>query len=317
MILLSLVLLAAAVAIGVFVALIQTGSTRRELEGRLGRASRHLAPSGPRDVERDQRLSVMPWLDRALRDLRLGERLELMLYQAGMQMRVGALVLLMASGALGAYSLTMLLTHRIVPALMLMALAGPAPYAYVAHRRARRMKAFAAQFPDSLELLVSSLKAGLSFSAAMQIVAEESPEPVRGEFAIAVEEQALGLEFRETMRNLTRRVEVLDLRFFVTAVLLQRDTGGNLAEVLHNTATLIRERFRVLGDIKTFTAQGRMTGAILVCLPVAIALFTYSLTPDYFRPVLESHTGRLLLWGAGGLQILGMVVIRRIVDIKV
>jgi len=100
-------------------------------------------------------------------------------------------------------------------------------------------------------------------------------------------------------------------------VLLQRDTGGNLAEVLHNTATLIRERFRVLGDIKTFTAQGRMTGAILVCLPVAIALFTYSLTPDYFRPVLESHTGRLLLWGAGGLQILGMVVIRRIVDIKV
>src|SRR5206468_3737521 len=185
------------------------------------------------------------------------------------------------------------------------------PYWFVAHRRAQRMKAFATQFPDSLELLVSSLKAGLSFSAAMQIVAEESPEPVRSEFAIAVEEQALGLEFRETMRNLTRRVEVLDLRFFVTAVLLQRETGGNLAEVLHNTATLIRERFRVLGDIKTFTAQGRMTGAVLICLPIGIALFTYTLTPDYFRPVLESHGGRVLLWIAGALQITGMLVIRR------
>ena len=107
------------------------------------------------------------------------------------------------------------------------------------------------------------------------------------------------------------------MRFFATAILTQRETGGNLAEVLDNLANVMRDRSRVRRQLRVLTAQGRMTGAILVCLPVAIALFTYSLTPDYFRPVLESHTGRLLLWGAGGLQILGMVVIRRIVDIKV
>src|SRR5438093_9795484 len=121
------------------------------------------------------------------------------------------------------------------------------------------MKSVAEDCPDALDMLMRALRAGLSFSAAMQIVSEESPEPVRGEFAVTVEEQSLGLDFRDTMFNLTRRVDSLDLRFFVTAVILQRDTGGNLAEILENTSKLIRDRFRVLGDIATFTAQGRLT----------------------------------------------------------
>jgi len=144
------------------------------------------------------------------------------------------------------------------------------------------MQAFALEFPDALDLLVGALRAGLSFSAAMQMVSEESPEPVRTEFSVTVEEQALGLDFREALLNLTRRVDSLDLRFFVTAVVLQRETGGNLAEILENTARLIRDRFRVLGDIRTFTAQGRLTGAILVLLPVVMALYTYTINPDYF-----------------------------------
>ena len=164
---------------------------------------------------------------------------------------------------------------------------------------------------------MSALRAGLSFSAAMQMVSEESPEPIRSEFAVTVEEQALGLDFREALVNLTRRVDSLDLRFFVTAVVLQRETGGNLAEILENTARLIRDRFRVLGDIQTFTAQGRLTGAVLVLLPLAMALYTYAIKPDYFKPMLETEGGRNALIVAGTMQVLGMFVIRKIVTIKV
>jgi len=266
---------------------------------------------------RDVRLSVMPWLDRMLRAIDLGERLELLLYQAGMSMRAGVLVLLIASGAMAGYFVGLVATHRLLPALVLMALLAPIPYVVVRVRKQQRMAAFAREFPDALDLLVSGLRAGLSFPAAMQILAEESPEPIRGEFAIAVEEQSLGLDFREVMTNLCQRVDLLDLRFFVTAVLLQRETGGNLAEVLDNTAAMIRERFRVLGDIGTFTAQGKLTGLVLVCLPIGVGLFTAILSPDYFRPMIETAGGRTSLMVAGAMQVLGIVAIMRIVRIRV
>ena len=207
--------------------------------------------------------------------------------------------------------------HRIVPGIVFLVIAGVAPYLYVLFRKRQRMAAFRNAFPDALDLLVSGLRAGLSLSAAMQIVGEESPDPVRGEFAITVEEQALGLDLREALLNLTRRVDSLDLRFFVIAVLMQRETGGNLAEVLSNSAALIRDRFRVLGDIRTFTAQGKFTAIVLVMLPIAVGLFTYMMTPDYFRPMLENPAGRMALWTAGLMQLTGCFVIYRIVNIKV
>ena len=269
------------------------------------------------DVVRDVRYSAIPWFDKALRRINLGQRLELMLYQAGMSMRVGVLVMLIAGFGMAGYFLGIVAMHRVPPALLFMAIAAPLPYFYVGYRKHKRMKAFTEEFPDALDLLVSALRAGLSFSAAMQIVSEESPDPVRGEFAVTVEEQGLGLDFRESLVNLTKRVDSIDLRFFVTAVILQRETGGNLAEILENTAKLIRDRFRILGDIKTFTAQGRLTGAILVCLPLGICIFTVVITPDYFRPMITSETGRAALWFAGIMQLMGVLIIRKIVNIKV
>jgi tight adherence protein B len=280
----------------------------------LGQKSRRTAEV---NVTRDQRYSAIPWLDSMLRRLNLSHRLELMLYQAGMTMRVGQLVLLTASFAMMGYFVGIAVFHRVAPALLFLAVLAPLPYLYVAYRKSVRMKAFAEEFPDALDLLVSALRAGLSFSAAMQIVSEESPEPVRSEFGVTVEEQALGLEFRESMVNLTRRVDSMDLRFFVTAVILQRDTGGNLAEVLENTSRLIRDRFRILGDIRTFTAQGRLTGWILLSLPLSICVFTVAIAPDYFRPMLVSEGGRAALWVAGFMQLLGALIIRKIVNIKV
>lgn len=268
-------------------------------------------------IERDSRYSSIPFLDRLLRSINWGKHLEFMLYQAGMSMRSGVLVLLIGSFAMGGWFLGEALTHRVMPAVLFTLITAPMPYLYVLYRKSQRMKAFAQEFPDALDLLVSALRAGLSFTAAMQIVADESPEPVRGEFAYTVEEQALGIDTREALVHLSERVDSLDLRFFVTAVILQRDTGGNLAEILENTARLIRDRFRIFGDIKTFTAQGRLTGWILTALPACIALFTFVMTPDYFRPMLESDGGRAALWFAGFLQVSGILVIRKIVNIKV
>ena len=293
------------------------GATSRALDRRL-RGLGAPEQSLPKvELERDERYSAMPWLDRLLRGLSLGERLELLLYQSGVNLKAGVLVLFIAVFALCGYLIGVTLTRHLLPGLLTMAIVGPLPYYYVLLRKGQRMQAFAQEFPDALDLLVSALRAGLSFSAAMQMVSEESPEPIRSEFAVTVEEQALGLDFREALVNLTKRVDSLDLRFFVTAVVLQRETGGNLAEILENTARLIRDRFRVLGDIKTFTAQGRLTGAILTLLPLSMALYTYAINPDYFKPMLESDGGRTALMVAGAMQVLGMFVIHKIVSIKV
>ena len=301
-----------------FVALVvhRSGESARQLEKRLVTLGQKSDLPKVQAV-RDSRYSSIAVVDKALRRINLGQRLEMLLYQSGMTMRVGALLLLIAGFGMAGYFLGIMVTHRVAPGLLFMVVTAPIPYWYVKFKKGQRMKAFSEEFPDALDLLVSALRAGLSFSAAMQIVAEESPEPVRGEFAVAVEEQSLGLEFRETMMNLTRRVDSLDLRFFVTAVILQRDTGGNLAEILENTSKLIRDRFRILGDIKTFTAQGRLTGGILLCLPLGISLFMFVMTPDYFKPMIENETGRIALYFAGFLQVLGSLIIRKIVAIKV
>jgi tight adherence protein B len=293
------------------------GEGARQLQDRLRDISRKTRELPKLDVERDKRYSAIPFLDSILRKINLGQRLELLLYQAGMSMRVGVLVLLVAGFGIGGYFGGLVGFHRVIPAVICMLIATPMPYLYVRYRKGQRMAAFAKEFPDSLDLLVSALRAGLSFAAALQIVADESPEPVRGEFAVTVEEQSLGLDFRESLFNLTKRVDSLDLRFFVTAVILQRETGGNLAEILENTAKLIRDRFRILGDIQTFTAQGRLTGGILLCLPLSIGLFMFMMTPDYFKPMIENDTGRAFLWAAGLMQLTGALVIRKIVNIKV
>ena len=313
----SILLFLAVVVATVGMVLHRSGEGARALQSRL-RDLAHKTRELPKlKVERDSRYSVIPWLDGLLRRINVAQGLEMLLYQAGVSMRVGVLLLLIAAFGMGGYFIGVVAFHRAPPALLFMMIAAPLPYAYVRYRKHQRMQAFAHEFPDSLDLLVSALRAGLSFSAAMQIVAEESPEPVRGEFAITVEEQSLGLDFRESLVNLTRRVDSLDLRFFVTAIVLQRETGGNLAEILENTAVLIRDRFRILGDIQTFTAQGRLTGLILLCLPVCIGVFMFVTTPEYFKPMLASETGRIALWIAAGMQLSGAAAIRKIVNIKV
>ena len=318
MILLFSILLA--LAVGVLVAAVvleRGGAGARALADRLRGMDGKTDFTQTPGLERDVRYSTIPWFDRVLRAINLGEGLELLLYQAGMSLRAGVMVTLMSAFAMGGYLFGVIVFKGLLAGLLFMCIFGPLPWLYAQMKKARRMAAFRDAFPDALDLLVSGLRAGLSFSAALQIVSEESPEPLRSEFAITVEEQALGIEMREALTNLTKRVEVLELRFFVMAVLLQRETGGNLAEVLTNSAALIRDRFRVLGDIQTFTAQGKMTAVVLILLPIGIGLFTFLVTPHYFEPMLQEQGGRTALWVAAMMQLSGCLVIYRVVNIRV
>lgn len=271
----------------------------------------------PLQIERDERLSAFPVLDRMLRGLSVARRLELLLYQAGVTIRVGAFLLLVAVCGMFGYLAGVGVFHHALHGLVFLLVLAFTPFLLLNHKRSVRQRAFAEEFPDTLDLLVSALRAGISFSAALQIVADESPEPVCSEFAIVVEEQALGLDLREALTNMANRVGSLDLKFFVTAVVLQRSAGGNLTEVLENTSRLIRDRFRILGDIKTFTAQGRLTGVILSALPVGIAVFMAMIAPNYFHKMWDHPAGRAILGLAFLMQFLGWLTIRKIVNIKV
>jgi tight adherence protein B len=271
----------------------------------------------PLHVERDDRLSAVPVLDRILRSMAIARRLELLLYQAGMTWRVGGFLLVVAVGGLAGYLAGVAVFHNMIHGVLFMAALGFAPFLLLSYKRSIRQRQFTEEFPDALDLLVSALRAGISFSAALQIVADESPEPVRSEFAIVVEEQALGLDLREALTNMANRVGSLDLKFFVTAVVLQRSAGGNLTEVLENTSRLIRDRFRILGDIKTFTAAGRLTGFILSALPAGLGFFMIMVAPNYFHKMWDHPVGRSVLGAAFLLQLLGWLTIRKIVNIKV
>ena len=297
-------------------------STMSEGQKRVQDQLRRLAMIGrddmvDRGILRDKRMSDITFIDRFLSSLPFARKMELLLYQAGLNWRVGTLILLMVlSGAL-LFLICATLLHR--PLLGLVAGIGAAfiPYMWVKGQKSKRMNQFAEQLPDSLDLMTSALRAGLSFPAALQLVAQESPEPLAQEFAITFDEQNLGLDVKEALVNLTERVDSLDLKFFVTAVIIQRETGGNLAEIMESIARIIRERFRILGDVRSRTAHGRLTGMILSILPVALGALITMLAPNYMLTFFRDPAGQALLIVCVVLQVMGFLWIRRVIAIKV
>jgi tight adherence protein B len=313
----SLLIFCATVALYFSLLLRKREQGTQKLKERVGVAKPPQGEWAPLAVERDERLSVIPALDHILRGLAIARRLELLLYQAGMSMRVGSFILLIAVLGMTGFVVGIAVFHKALHGAVFLFVLGFIPFIFLRHKRGVRQQQFSEEFPDALDLLVSALRAGISFSAALQVVAEESPDPVRSEFAILVEEQTLGLELRDALTNMTNRVPSLDLKFFATAVTLQRSAGGNLTEVLENTSRLIRDRFRILGDVKTFTAAGRLTGVILSALPFGMCVLMLMTSPDYFRLMWDLPTGRSILGLALLLQFFGWLAIRKIVDVKV
>jgi tight adherence protein B len=191
------------------------------------------------------------------------------------------------------------------------------PFAWLLTMRSMRLKAFAAQLPDALELVARALRAGHSLAAGMHVVAEEMPSPIADEFLRVYEEQNLGIPVEDSLKSMCERVPNLDLRFFVTSVLIQRQTGGDLAEILDKIGYVIRERFRILGQVKALTAEGRLSGVILIALPFGLFLIMLHIKPDYIEKLWTHELGIKMSVFALFMQLLGALVIRKIVNIKV
>ncbi len=203
-------------------------------------------------------------------------------------------------------------------AMFLVAVVGMvAPFMWVSNKRRRRFNKFLEQLPDSLELMVRSLQAGHSFSSALQMVATEMPEPISREFGKTYEEQNLGLNIKSALENMCERVPILDLKLCVTAVLIQREIGGNLSEVLRNISHTIRERFRIQGEIRVKSAQARLSGYVVSALPFFLFFWINLVNPTYMKSMYDHPLGYWILGGGVVMQIIGWLIIRKIVDIEV
>ncbi len=195
--------------------------------------------------------------------------------------------------------------------------AGALPVVYVVRKRNARLRRFEELFPDSLEFVSRSMRAGHAFSVSLEMIQREFQEPLAGEFRRTFEEHNLGLPLDVALQKLAQRVPSLDVHFFISAVLLQKRTGGNLAEILDKLAYVIRERFKLRGRIRAISAHGRMTGAALTCIPIAVAVIMFYTNPDYVKFFFLDDVGNIMLGCAVVLQIIGYTVIKQIVKIEV
>lgn len=196
------------------------------------------------------------------------------------------------------------------------ALGGAIPYVITRMRATRRAKKVEEQIPDAIDLLGRAMRAGHPLSAGFKMVADEAPEPIASEFRQVFEEQRFGLPFDDSLLGLGERIRLPDIRIFVTAILVHRQVGGNLAEILDTLAQMVRERFKLRRQLQVITAQGRLSGYVLGFLPIGLGLAIYSLNREYMMPIFEEPAGRFMLVGALVLQVLGYLWIRRILDIE-
>ena len=262
-------------------------------------------------------LSEVLLLNRLLSRVDIAARIDRRLQQADMKMSVGTFLLLsLVLFFVGIVAGRILHWPNILSIVVGIGLL-TGPNLIVDIKRRRRLKRFMNHFPEALEMFARSLRAGHSFTGAIQLVAQEMPDPIGPEFSKVFEEQNLGIPLRQALIGMTDRVDTLDVKFFVTAILIQRETGGNLAEIIDKIAYVIRERFRVQGQLKIFTAQARLSGFILSLLPIGVAVLIWILNPEYLKPLWFERNGKIMIAIAVTLQILGMLAIRKIIRIKI
>jgi tight adherence protein B len=269
------------------------------------------------ELMKPTRLSELRWLDGLLQSIRLAQRIRLLIAQAESGWSVGGVLVACATLAVAGYTLGYYeLPHplyALLPGLAFSAI----PLLLLRWQRARRLRNFSRQLPETIDLIARALRAGHSVAAAIEIAGEESPEPVRSEFREVYRQQTFGLPTREALVQLGQRVPLPELNFVITAMLLQKETGGNLVEVLERTAEVIRERLRLAGEIRIYTAQGRLTGWILSALPVTMFFLLGLVNRGYSRVLVEDPTGRKLVFAGLGLMAIGGMAIRKIVNVKV
>jgi tight adherence protein B len=268
-------------------------------------------------LARDEMLSSVPVLHRLMLHWSWSSRLQEQISQAGLTMKAGKLVLMSACIGLAVWLLVGFIYPQFPIAILIGLVAGFAPFGVIAWLREKRMREFEERFPEALDLLGRAVRAGHAFTTGLEMIAKESSEPVASEFRTTFEEQNFGLPLRDALLNLTERVPSIDVRFFVTALLIQKETGGNLAEILDGLARVIRDRFRIYREVKVRTAQGRLTAGILIALPIFMMIVLSALNPGYMRIMFEDPKGPMILTVAAVMQLVGSIMLWKIIHIEV
>jgi tight adherence protein B len=293
--------------------------TQRKIESRMADVIRpaDVEPTLGFELVKRQKDGPLPLVDRLVSETGAGTWLAKLIEQSGSKTGVSAVILM--AGVLG-----------VVAALGSSALVGGGlgffpgfmfgaaiPFVVLMRKRTVRIRRFEEQFPEALDLLSRAIKAGHAFQTAMGMVAEEGAEPMGPEFKKTFEEQNYGLPLKDALNNLAIRMPLLDVRFFVTAVLIQRETGGNLSEILDNLAYVVRERFKILRQVRVYTAHGRMTGYVLLALPAFLAVALMFINPEHMNTLFTERAGKLMIAATVVMQTIGYIWIRKIVTIEV
>ncbi len=290
----------------------QHGKDKDALTGRLqGSMAANAAQSAQARILRDRSFSRVEILNRIFEGGSFAQSLQLWLVQARAEVAPGVIVLATSVLLLTGGYVGFLYSQRMLTAVIAAGLCGSLPAVWIWHRRNKRFMDFARQLPDALTMMKNSLQAGHTLPKAMQVIAEEMPDPMGVEFYETVEELNLGVPVKSAMGALTKRVKDENLNIFVTAMLVQREVGGNLSQLLGNLSGTIRDRFRVDQEVRALTAEGRMSGYVVGFLPIALAGVINLMQPDYLDPLLHTEAGHSLLKIAGTLEVVGFYFIRK------
>jgi len=272
---------------------------------------------------RDEMMSKIPALDSLLRRSERMANFQVFLEQADLRVRAGNILLLCVVsaavlGIVGYLVAGSLPPNQALLFVMVGVIVGAVlPYSYASYRRTKRFQRFEELFPNAIDTLARAVRAGHAFTTALELIANEISEPIASEFRKLFEEQKFGLPVRDALMNLAARMPLVDVKFFVTAVMLQRETGGNLAEILDNLSYVIRERFKIMRQVRVYTAQGRLTMMLLMGLPPIIVVVMLTTNPMFIRPLFADPIGHTLVVGGIVLQTIGYFVIRKIIQIQV
>ena len=288
---------------------------------RVKRRLRVLSAGGYEELETDilkrKVLSEIPWFNRFLLSVPRAQHLDRLLEQANVHKPIGMFMLLSLTLALGVGFGVSAGTHNKLLGLSIGLGAGMLPYVMVLRKKKIRMEKFLSQFPDALDLIARSLKAGHALIGGLRMVAEEFEDPIGPEFEKTLDQINFGVATTDALKSLAQRVDCEDLRYFVISVIVQRETGGNLAEILQKIAHLIRERFKFYGKLRVLSAEGRISAVILILMPIVIAFVMSILNPDYLQVLFTDPIGRGLLGGAFVGMILAVIQMKKIVTIRV
>ena len=293
---------------------------QRKLEARIAEVSQPVET----DAEPAKRLvkvqheGPLPGLDRLLAGTPRGSSLGRWIEQSGVKKASASGIILSALGCAVLFAFVAAAVTRAPFAMPVGAAIGVAvPFLVLKMKRTRRLRTFEEQFPEALDLIARALKAGHAFATGMKMAADELSEPVGPEFRKTFEEQNFGLPLKDALDNLTHRIPLLDVRFFSTAVLIQRETGGNLAEILENLAHVVRERFKILRQVRVYTAHGRFTGYVLLALPAVLGVALSFINPEHMNLLFRERIGHMLLLTALVMQTIGFLWIRQVIKIEV